>query len=257
MFHVPVPMNRFGRRLPGFTELFLSTFPQKSFTSFLLLLLFSLKIKNRTTKQWPSPLFLFPVLTRFSFEERGDLFDFLFFFLGYGDGWRPTWRRLKKKKMAADFLPSLKKKNNGYSYVSIWNNQINRSIQSIGKFDWKKKLALKSRVTACKSAKKKRKKLLDDNKKKKEAHAVTVKLRQLRTTWRTSGPFELVRQRHIFSKFLFFSYFEMFGVGSFCLLPSPEEKKNSFGATIFLLLLFSRPSPFILFDFFYFFFGCT
>ena len=110
MFHVPVPMNRFGRRLPGFTELFLSTFPQKSFTSFLLLLLFSLKIKNRTTKQWPSPLFLFPVLTRFSFEERGDLFDFLFFFLGYGDGWRPTWRRLKKKKMAADFLPSLKKK---------------------------------------------------------------------------------------------------------------------------------------------------
>ena len=82
MFHVPVPMNRFGRRLPGFTELFLSTFPQKSFTSFLLLLLFSLKIKNRTTKQWPSPLFLFPVLTRFSFEERGDLFDFLFFFWG-------------------------------------------------------------------------------------------------------------------------------------------------------------------------------
>ncbi len=46
----------------------------------------------------------------------------------------------------------------------------------------------------------------------------------------------------------------MFGVGSFCLLPSPEEKKNSFGATIFLLLLFSRPSPFILFDFFLLFF---
>ena len=74
----------------------------------------------------------------------------------------------KEEKNGSRFFTEFKKKNNGYSYVSIWNNQINRSIQSIGKFDWKKKLALKSRVTACKSAKKKRKKLLDDNNKKKK-----------------------------------------------------------------------------------------
>ena len=101
---------------------------------------------------------------------------------------------------------------------------IGRSNQSGNSIE--KKLALKSRVTACKSAKKREKNYWTTTTKKKEAHAVTVKLRQLRTTWRTSGPFELVRQRHIFSKFLFFSYFEMFGVGSFCLLPSPEEKKK-------------------------------
>ena len=41
----------------------------------------------------------------------------------------------KEEKNGSRFFTEFKKKNNGYSYVSIWNNQINRSIQSIGKFD--------------------------------------------------------------------------------------------------------------------------
>ena len=87
-----------------------------------------------------------------------------------------------------------------------------------------------------------------------------MKLRQLRTTWRTSGPFELVRQRQRWFFFLYFfeiSFFFLFwNVWSWFVLfvAVAGRKKNSFGATIFLLLLFSRPSPFILFDFFLLFF---
>ena len=112
--------------------------------------------------------FFVPSFNSFFFWGTGGFIWFFIFFFGVRRRMASHLASFKEEKNGSRFFTEFKKKNNGYSYVSIWNNQINRSIQSIGKFDWKKKLALKSRVTACKSAKKKRKKLLDDNNKKKK-----------------------------------------------------------------------------------------
>ena len=246
----------------GFYRVVSFDFSTKEFYVFFVVVVVFVKNKKPNNETMAVAPFFVPSFNSFFFWGTGGFIWFFIFFLGYGDGWRPTWRRLKKKKMAADFLPSLKKKIMATAtFRSGTIRSIGRSNQSGNSIE--KKLALKSRVTACKSAKKREKNYWTTTTKKKEAHAVTVKLRQLRTTWRTSGPFELVRQRQRWFFFLYFfeiSFFFLFwNVWSWFVLfvAVAGRKKKVSALQFFLLLLFSRPSPFILFDFFYFFFGCT